>query len=165
MNALIARVLTLWNLLVAGLESLQPVAQLAARVYVGHAFFASGLTKIQNWETTLLLFGDDYKVPLLPPVVAAYMGTAGELVLPVLLVFGLGGRFAALGLSVVNLMAVLSLSEIQPAALQQHVFWGSLLAALAMWGPGKLSVDHLLMPRLFPRWFPRGSRTPRRDPV
>jgi putative oxidoreductase len=144
MNALIARVLTVWDLLVAGLESLQPVAQLAARVYVGHAFFASGLTKIRDWDTTLLLFTEDYQVPLLPPELAAYMGTAGELVLPVLLVLGLGGRFAALGLSVVNLMAVLSLSDIPPAALQQHVFWGSLLLALALWGPGKLSLDRLI---------------------
>ena len=148
MNALIARALSLWDLLVAGLESLQPVAQLAARLYVGHAFFASGLTKIQDWQTTLLLFSDDYQVPLLPPVVAAYAGTAGELVLPVLLVLGLGGRFAALGLSVVNVMAVLSLSDIQPAALQQHAFWGSLLLGLVLWGPGKLALDHLLAPRL-----------------
>jgi putative oxidoreductase len=153
MNALIARVLSVWNLLVAGLESLQPVAQLAARVYVGHAFFASGLTKIRDWDTTLLLFTEDYQVPLLPPELAAYMGTAGELVLPVLLVLGLGGRFAALGLSVVNLMAVLSLSDIPPAALQQHVFWGSLLLALALWGPGKLSLE-----RLIPRFS--GTRRP-----
>jgi putative oxidoreductase len=71
------------------------------------------------------------------------MGTAGELVLPVLLVLGLGGRFAALGLSVVNVVAVISLSEIAPAALQQHITWGVLLAALAIYGGGKWSIDHL----------------------
>jgi len=144
MNALITRVLTPWTYLVAGLEALQPLALLAARIYVGRAFFLSGLTKIQDWDTTLLLFNDEYKVPLLPPVLAAYMGTAGELVLPILLVLGLGGRFAAMGLFVVNLMAALSLSEIAPAALQQHVFWGSLLLGLALWGPGKFALERLL---------------------
>jgi putative oxidoreductase len=71
------------------------------------------------------------------------MGTAGELVLPVLLLLGLAGRFAALGLSVVNVVAVLSLSEIAPAALQQHITWGVLLAALVIYGVGRWSVDCL----------------------
>jgi putative oxidoreductase len=133
-----------WNALVRALEMLQPVAQLAARVYVGRAFFLSGLTKLRDWDTTLALFSDEYHVPLLPPNVAAVMGTTGELLLPVLLVLGLGGRFAALGMSVLNIVAALSLSEIAPAALQQHVFWGSLLAFLAMWGPGRLALENWL---------------------
>ncbi len=131
-----------------GLEALQPAAQLAARLYVGAAFFRSGLTKIADWETTLALFQDEYKVPLLPPPLAAVMGTGGEMVLPVLLVLGLFGRFGALGLSVVNVVAVLSLEEIAPAALQQHVFWGSLLAALVLWGPGRWSLNAWWWPRL-----------------
>jgi putative oxidoreductase len=133
------------------LDALQPAAQLAARLYVGAAFFRSGLTKIADWETTLLLFQEEYAVPLLPPPAAAVMGTAGELVLPVLLVLGLFGRFGALGLSVVNVVAVLSLAEIADAALQQHVFWGSLLAGLALWGPGRWSVDALWWPRVAAR--------------
>jgi putative oxidoreductase len=59
-------------------------------------------------------------------------------------VLGLGGRFSPLGLFVVNAVAVISLSEIAPAAFQQHVFWGSLLAGLAIYGLGPLSVDRLL---------------------
>ncbi|MDH4059972.1 MAG: DoxX family protein [Aquincola sp.] len=133
---------------IAAIESLQPVAQLAARLYVAQAFFLSGLTKIRNWETTLALFDDEYHVPLLPPDVAAVMGTAGELVLPVLLALGLAGRFGALGLSVVNVVAVLSLEEIAPAALQQHVLWGSLLVGLVLWGPGRWSLDRLIASRL-----------------
>ena len=101
------------------LNSLQPVAALLDRLYVDQVFFLSGLTKIRDWDITLSLFMDEYKVPLLPPALAAMMGTAGELVLPVLLVLGLGGRFAAVGLSVVNVVAVVSLAEIAPAALQQ----------------------------------------------
>lgn len=142
------RAIALWSRLTAALDALQPAAALAARIYVAQVFFMSGLTKIQNWETTLALFTDEYKVPLLPVPLAAVMGTTGELVLPILLVLGLGGRFAALGLSVVNAVAVISLSEIAPAALQQHVFWGSLLAGLTIFGPGTWSLERLVWPRL-----------------
>jgi putative oxidoreductase len=133
--------------LVAALEALQPAAQLAARLYVAQAFFLSGLTKLRDWETTLALFSDEYQVPLLSPAVAAVAGTAGELILPVLLALGLGGRFAAAGLTVVNVVAVISLAEIAPAALQQHQFWGSLLLALVLWGPGRWSLDATLLRR------------------
>jgi putative oxidoreductase len=115
---------------------------LLSRVYVGNVFFKSGLTKIDDWSTTVALFADEYKVPFLSPEVAAVAGTAGELVLPVLLVLGIGGRFAALGLSVVNIVAVLSLPDIAPAALQKHVFWGWILATLAIVGIGRWAVDH-----------------------
>jgi putative oxidoreductase len=126
------------------LDALQAPVALLARLYVAHVFFSSGLTKLRDWDITLALFMDEYHVPLLPPAMAAWMGTAGELVLPVLLVLGLGGRFAALGLSVVNVMAVLSLSEIAPAALQQHITWGVLLAALALYGPGVWAADRFI---------------------
>lgn len=135
------------NLSARYLDALQPVAALAARLYVAHAFFLSGLTKIRDWDTTLALFSDEYQVPLLPPAWAALMGTGGELVLPVLLALGLGGRFAALGLSVVNVVAVLSLQDIAPAALQQHILWGALLAAVAIFGPGRYALDHWLLGR------------------
>ncbi len=147
-HSALAPLFKLWSRFVTTLEALQPAAQLAARLYVAQVFFMSGLTKIHDWDTTLALFADEYQVPLLPPPLAAVMGTAGELVLPVLLLLGLGGRFAALGLSVVNAVAVLSLTEIAPAALQQHVFWGSLLLALVLWGPGKWSLDRLIAPKL-----------------
>lgn len=147
-SPLLQRTLKSWGLLAAALDSLQPVAALAARIYVGQAFFLSGLTKIRDWDTTIALFTDEYKVPLLPPALAALMGTTGELLLPVLLVLGLGGRFAALGLFVVNAVAVVSLQEIAPAALQQHVFWGSLLAGIAIFGPGAWALERLVWPRV-----------------
>ena len=147
-SPLLQKCVRLWSRLTAALEALQPPAALAARIYVGQVFFMSGLTKIGNWETTVALFTDEYKVPLLPPALAALMGTTGELLLPVLLVLGLGGRFAALGLFVVNAVAVISLSEIAPAALQGHIFWGSLLAGLAIYGPGPWSLERLVWPRL-----------------
>ena len=126
------------------MNTLQTPAALLARLFVAQVFFASGLTKLRDWDITLALFMDEYKVPLLSPQIAAWLGTAGELGLPVLLVVGLGGRFAALGLSVVNAVAVVSLAEIAPAALQQHFTWGVLLAGLAIYGGGRWSLDALL---------------------
>jgi putative oxidoreductase len=130
-----------WAQLERWLDALQPFACLLARLYVAQVFFLSGLTKLRDWDITLALFMDEYHVPLLPPEVAAWMGTAGELGLPVLLVLGLAGRFAALGLSVMNVVAVLSLMEIAPAALQQHMTWGVLLAGLVFFGGGSWSLD------------------------
>jgi len=148
MSTLLQRALDLWCALTRALNRLQPLAALAARLYVAQVFFLSGLTKTRDWETTVALFTDEYHVPLLPPALAAAMGTTGELALPVLLVLGLGGRLAALGLSVVNAVAVISLSEIAPAALQQHVFWGALLAGLAIYGSGPWALDRFTAPRL-----------------
>ena len=126
------------------LNRLQVVLALAARLFVGQVFFLAGLTKLRDWSSTLDLFAYEYQVPLLPPPVAAVLGTGAELVLPVLLVLGLGGRLAALGLFAVNVVAVLSLPDMPEAAFQLHVFWGSLLAGLVAWGPGCWSVDRWL---------------------
>ncbi len=135
-----------WSPLTRLLNALQPLAALLARLYIAQVFFLSGLTKLRDWDTTVALFTDEYKVPFLSPALAAMMGTAGELVLPVLLVLGLAGRFSALGLFVVNAVAVVALSDIAPAALQQHILWGTLLAALAIYGLGPWALD---------RWFKR----------
>ena len=140
-----------WLRAIGWLEALQPLALLAARLYVARAFFLSGLTKVRDWDPTLALFADEYHVPLLPPDVAAVAGTTGELVLPVLLAIGLAGRFGAMGLFLLNIVAVLSLQEVADAALQQHLFWGSLLAGLVLWGPGRWSVDRLVAPRFLGR--------------
>ena len=146
-NTPIKRGLAFWASVTQTLDLAQPLAALLARLYVAQVFFMSGLTKIRDWEITVSLFTDEYKVPYLSPELAALLGTAGELVLPVLLVFGLMGRFAALGLFVVNAIAVISLSEIAPAALQQHITWGVLLALLAIYGCGKWALDHWLIKR------------------
>lgn len=121
---------------------------LALRLYLGWVFFKSGLTKIQDWDTTLLLFTEEYKTPLLSPQVAAVMGAMGELALPLLLFVGLLSRPAALGLFIVNLMAVVSYPQLFafdcPAAINDHRYWGILLLALLAFGPGRLSLDALL---------------------
>ncbi len=150
--------LQLWSRLSRGLAALQPAAALLARYYLAQVFFLSGLTKIRDWEITLALFEDEYQVPWLSPALAATLGTAGELLLPVLLLLGLGGRFAALGLSVVNAVAVVSLAEIAPAALQQHILWGALLAGLAIYGPGRWSLEQRVWPWLLERTGAPGPR-------
>jgi putative oxidoreductase len=147
-TSLLARLWSLSERGIAALEALQPAAQLLARLYVAKVFFMSGLTKLNDWDTTLALFTDEYHVPLLDPTVAAYLGTAAEIGLPVLLALGLAGRFAAAGLFIFNAVAVVSLTDIAPAALQQHVFWGSLIAFLLLWGPGRWSLDRVIAPRL-----------------
>lgn len=123
---------------------LQPLALLAARLYVGWAFFASGLTKLRDWDSTLLLFEYEYQVPVLPFELAAYLGTIGELVLPVLLILGLTTRFAAFGLFFVNIIAVISLEDIAPVAYAEHVLWGILLAQVVIFSGGFLTVDRFI---------------------
>ena len=132
------------------LESrLAPLLDLALRLWVAAAFFQSGLTKIQSWDTTLALFENEYSVPLLPPTLAAYMGTFTELFFPVLLVLGLGTRFAAGVLFVFNIIAVLSYGDLSEAGLMQHQYWGLLLLVTLLHGPGAISVDHLIRRRVW----------------
>ncbi|AZN38164.1 DoxX family protein [Iodobacter ciconiae] len=93
----------------------------------------SGLTKVADWGNTVMLFTDEYHVPLLSPQLAAIGGTLGELALPVLLVLGLFTRLSAMGLFVLNLVAVVSYYHVLediPAALQDHLEWGLLLLVL-----------------------------------
>lgn len=130
------------------LNYLQPLALLGGRFYVAWVFFASGLTKLRDWDSTLFLFEEEYNVPFIPFELAAYLGTAGELILPVLLILGLASRFGALGLTVVNIVAVVSLTEIAPAALYSHVIWGLLLLQVVLFGAGKFSLDNLLKTKL-----------------
>ncbi|WP_297922251.1 DoxX family protein [Metallibacterium sp.] len=141
-----------WGLLERVLEWLQSPVLLAARLYVAYVFLASGLQSLRDWSATLWLYVNCFQVPLLPPAVAAVAGTAGEIVLPPLLVLGLFGRFGALGLFAINAVALLSylhtlhvslfeLGAHLTPALMFHFIWGLLALAVALWGPGRWSVD------------------------
>jgi putative oxidoreductase len=138
---------------IAGLlSSLQAPFALATRLFVSWQFLKSGWLKITSWETTLGLFRDEYHVPLLPPHLAAIVGTFGELFFPVLVILGLFGRLSALGLLAVNIMAVISYQQVLfsegfEAALGQHILWGFMLVMLAIYGPGPWSADHVLARR------------------
>ena len=146
----IGRLIQLAN---AGLAQFASPFALAARLYVSWQFLKSGYLKVSSWDVTLGLFRDEYRVPLLPPELAAVVGTAGELVFPVLLIFGLFGRLSAVGLFAVNAMAVISYAHVLysegfEAAIGQHYLWGFMLAMLAIYGPGRWSADQLLGPRI-----------------
>ena len=135
-------------------DHLQPILLLAARLYVASVFFRSGMVKITDWSSTLALFHDEYKVPVLPPDLAAYVGTFGELAFPVLIALGLAGRLGAAGLFFVNVMAVISYPQLFgfecPAGIQSHFYWGSILAMLVAFGPGRFSLDAWLTHRFGP---------------
>lgn len=139
----------LLNKVTESLNSLSPIGDLILRCWVAYAFWVSSLTKIQNWDSTLYLFNEEYSVPLLPPEIAAYLGTAAELALPVLLAFGLLGRFAALALFLFNIVAVISYPDLGAAGIEQHKVWGVMLLACFLHGPGKLSIDHWVIRRFF----------------
>ena len=129
-------------------EYLTPVFDLGLRLYLANVFFKSGLTKTSNWDSTLYLFSDVYHVPLVPPEVAATMAASAELGLSVLLVFGLFGRFAAAGLFILNIVAVISYADLSEAGINQHISWGILLGVLLILSRGNWSVDTWLEKRL-----------------
>jgi putative oxidoreductase len=126
------------------LDFLSPLSDLLIRLWVANVFFKSGLTKIQTFDSTLQLFQYEYHVPILPPEVAAYLATGAELGFSVLLALGLAGRFSALGLFILNIVAVISYPDLDATGLQQHQLWGILLLTTLLHGPGKLSIDYLI---------------------
>lgn len=150
--ALPARLARLYTGADAALAWLKAPVDLLVRLWVAQAFFASGLTKIASFDSTVLLFTYEYHVPLLPPEVAAVLGTAAELALPVLLALGLFGRLTPLALFVFNIVAVISYPDLMEAGLHEHMVWGLLLLVTIAHGPGALSADRLLVPWIARRW-------------
>jgi len=103
------------------IDKLRPLLALGFRLYVARVFLLSGLTKIHDWSVTLALFQNEYHVPVLSPAVAATLGTATELSMPVLLALGLGTRFAAGVLFVFNIVAVVSYPDLPDIAVKDHI--------------------------------------------
>jgi len=130
------------------IDRLQPLLLLGFRLYVARVFWMSGLTKIWDWSITLALFTDEYHVPLLPPAVAALMGTATELSMPVLLALGLLTRFGAFVLFFFNIIAVISYPALADIQVKDHIFWGTMILVVLLFGPGKISLDHLVERKL-----------------
>ncbi len=119
---------------------------LPLRFAVATVFWDSGTTKLANWDATLQLFEDEYKVPLLPPDIAAHVGAAIELSTPVLLVLGFMTRPAALVL--LGMTTVIEVF-VYPQAWPTHIQWAAMLLVLLCRGGGALSVDHWLRRRYF----------------
>ncbi len=116
---------------------LSGAALLAVRLWLAKFFFFSGLTKLASWTTTIALFSDEYKVPVLPPELAAPMATAAELTLPVLLVLGLLTRFAAAGLFVMTMVIAVFVYPDAP----ENVYILLLSAVLIATGSGRFGAD------------------------
>lgn len=128
---------------------LSPLLDLAIRVWMALIFFPSGWSKFMNyvngdWGTTVFLFKDVHPIPGVPPEVAAVMGTAGEVVLSVLLALGLAGRFAAGGLLVMTIVIQFLVPAEYELMDSMHYLWMLLLAVPLIKGPGVLSVDYLI---------------------
>jgi putative oxidoreductase len=117
------------------------IVQLAGRIGVGTVFFKAGLLKYNSFEFTVLLFRDEYQVPLLDPAVAARMAMTIELTVPILLFLGLATRLATLPL--LGMIAVIQ-AFVYPNAFQDHLVWGSILVLVLTRGPGVFSLDYLI---------------------
>lgn len=119
---------------------------LVARIAAGTVFLRSGLLKIEGWGdgNTLALFRDEYKLPIIPPEIAASMATAAELALPPLLIAGLFTRFAALALLAMTLVIQLF---VYPNAFDTHGVWAVCFLYLMKFGAGRLSLDWFILPR------------------
>jgi putative oxidoreductase len=136
----------------AWIAKLQPLMLLGFRFYVARVFFMSGLTKTRDWSATVALFTDEYHVPLVSPSVAAALGSATELSMPILLVLGLASRFAAGVLFVFNIVAVAAYyaTLVETGGVRDHVLWGTMLLVLTISGPGKIALDTWLERRYAP---------------
>ncbi len=131
--------------LLAWLERTPPsVLLLVIRVGVGMVFFKAGLLKYGSSQLTVMLFRDEYKVPLLAPELAARIAMIQELTLPVLLFLGLGARLATLPLF--GMLLVIQ-TFVYPNAWADHLFWGGALALILTRGPGAFSLDYLIARR------------------
>ncbi|MDA1184419.1 MAG: DoxX family protein [Acidobacteria bacterium] len=117
------------------------ILQLGMRIGVGAVFFKAGLIKYNSPEFTLLLFRDEYQVPLLPPEVAAQMAMVQELTIPILLFVGLATRLATLPM--LGMILVIQ-TFVYPEAWTDHFMWASALVFVLTRGPGVFSLDHLI---------------------
>ena len=117
------------------------IHQLLFRLAIAGVFLRAGLTKITSWESTVALFADEYKVPVLAPHLAAAMAASFEVGCSVLLLFGLGTRLAALPL--IGMIMTIQLF-VYPQAWSEHLVWGSILLFLVTRGGGAISVDRLI---------------------
>jgi putative oxidoreductase len=117
---------------------------LIIRVGIADVFWRSGQTKVSGWhvtQTTVQLFRDEYKVPLLSPEIAANLASIQEHLFSVLLVIGLASRLSALGL--LGMTAVIEIF-VYPENWPDHLLWAGALLYVLTRGPGALSVDALI---------------------
>lgn len=134
---------------------------LIGRFSIAAIFWKSGQTKIEGlaidivsgefqlgWphlsDSALELFRSEYRLPLLPPELAAPMAAFGEHFFPILILLGLATRFSSLALLVMTLTIQIF---VYPDAYPTHGVWATVLLVLIARGPGKVSLDHWLAKR------------------
>ena len=135
-------------------KTLSPLLDLGIRLFMANIFFTSGKLRLNDyldgqWNNQITAFTDYHPIPGIPADIAAIAGTAGEIMLPVLLAFGLFTRFGAAGL----LVMTLSIQFLVPAeygiANEDHYMWIMLLAVPLLKGGGVISVDFMLCKLFF----------------
>ncbi len=145
--------LNISNKLTEALDWCASLFSLLIRLYIAKVFVWSGWLKITSWSSTVYLFEHEFKVFLLPPALAAYIGTAAEILLPIFMLIGIGARLPALGLFIFNIFSVVSypllLTPEYACALKDHVLWGSLIAVILFYGHGRFSLDHLIQRKYY----------------
>ena len=131
---------------------LSPLLLLAMRLWMAEIFFSSGLLKIQDMNAAVFLFTEVHPVPLLPPLLAAWLATSVELVASSLLALGLLARLAALPMLAMTLVIQFVVGAADPAFhVTEHYYWMFLLGFVIAFGPDPLSIDHWLKRRLWPQ--------------
>jgi putative oxidoreductase len=136
-----------WNRIAEPLSGLisHPLLALVDRVAIAAIFFLSGRTKVEGFldvtDGAYVLFREEYKVPLIPPEIAAHVAAYAEHLFPILLLLGLFTRLSAIAL--LGMTAVIQIF-VYPDAWPTHLSWAGLLLYLVGRGAGPLSLDHVL---------------------
>jgi putative oxidoreductase len=139
--ALVARVIALMAAIPYWLVAL------VSRISIAAVFWRSGQTKLDGWhvsESAIELFREEYRLPVVDPVIAAHLATFAEHFFPALLVIGLATRFSALALLVMTLVIQIF---VYPDAWPTHGSWAAIFLMLMTMGPGLLSLDYLIARR------------------
>jgi putative oxidoreductase len=125
---------------------LGPLLFLAIRFWIAQVFWYSGLSKIQSWSTTIMLYKEEYKVPYISPEIAAQLSVAVELSCPIFLVLGLAARLAAIPMLVMT--GVIELTYLHS---HEHYYWAFLLGLILCYGPEHISLDYFIRKWLCPK--------------
>ncbi len=152
MKHLIYFVCKISNFLTEILNKCTAIVALAIRLYLFKIFFWAGMLKLTSWSSTLASFEHQYKIVWLTPYTAALLSTTAEIVLPILILFGLGARLPSLVLLVFNIFQIffhpLLLKLEYSCLLKDHILWGILTAIITFYGHGALSLDYWLQKRV-----------------
>lgn len=125
-----------------------PVFDVALRIFMGLIFFRSGLVKAKDWEGTVYLFQDEFRLPLISPELGAGLSMVVEITMPLLLFIGFGSRLAAVVLLGLVCVIQFVLGAMNPTFdLTEHFYWMYLFGVIILRGPGLFSADYLIAKR------------------